>query len=79
MEGMLYLEDGTVYRGKGFGAPGTKVGELVFNTSMTGYQGILTDSSYMGQIINMTYPLIGNYGMSEVDDQSGGGSTRSAL
>ncbi|GHU66468.1 carbamoyl-phosphate synthase small chain [Clostridia bacterium] len=72
MEGLLYLENGSVYRGKGFGAPGSNVGELVFNTSMTGYQGILTDPSYMGQIINMTYPLIGNYGVSEVDNQSGG-------
>ncbi|MDR0875715.1 MAG: glutamine-hydrolyzing carbamoyl-phosphate synthase small subunit [Clostridiales Family XIII bacterium] len=72
MDGLLYLEDGSVYRGKGFGAAATNVGELVFNTSMTGYQGILTDPSYMGQVINMTYPLIGNYGVSEVDDQSAG-------
>ncbi|MDR3226025.1 MAG: glutamine-hydrolyzing carbamoyl-phosphate synthase small subunit [Clostridiales Family XIII bacterium] len=70
MEGLIYLKDGTVYKGKGFGAAATHVGELVFNTSMTGYQGILTDPSYMGQIINMTYPLIGNYGVSEIDDQS---------
>jgi carbamoyl-phosphate synthase small subunit len=72
MEGMIYLEDGTCYRGRGFGAERTNVGELVFNTSMTGYQGILTDPSYKGQIINMTYPLIGNYGISEVDYQSAG-------
>ncbi|MDR3305264.1 MAG: glutamine-hydrolyzing carbamoyl-phosphate synthase small subunit [Clostridiales Family XIII bacterium] len=70
MEGLLYLGDGSVYKGKGFGYAATNVGELVFNTSMTGYQGILTDPSYKGQIINMTYPLIGNYGVSEVDDQS---------
>jgi carbamoyl-phosphate synthase small subunit len=70
-EGLLLLEDGTAYRGMGFGSPATNVGELVFNTSMTGYQGILTDPSYSGQIINMTYPLIGNYGISEVDYQSG--------
>ena len=70
MEGMIYLADGTVYRGMGFGAADTRVGELVFNTSMTGYQGILTDPSYNGQIINMTYPLIGNYGISRVDNQS---------
>jgi carbamoyl-phosphate synthase small subunit len=70
MEGLIYLKDGTVYKGKGFGAPATGAGELVFNTSMTGYQGILTDPSYKGQIINMTYPLIGNYGVSDVDDQS---------
>ncbi|MDR0854610.1 MAG: glutamine-hydrolyzing carbamoyl-phosphate synthase small subunit [Clostridiales Family XIII bacterium] len=70
MDGLLYLEDGTVFRGKGFGYQTTNVGELVFNTSMTGYQGILTDPSYKGQIINMTYPLIGNYGVSEIDYQS---------
>lgn len=63
MYGALYLEDGTVYEGKGFGYDGTSVGELVFNTSMTGYQEILTDPSYAGQIITMTYPLIGNYGI----------------
>ena len=57
MKGIIYLEDGTVYRGEGFGKIGTSVGELVFNTSMTGYQEILTDPSYAGQIINMTYPL----------------------
>ena len=62
-EGLLYLEDGSVYKGHGFGARATRVGELVFNTSMTGYQKILTDPSYKGQIITMTYPLIGNYGM----------------
>ncbi|MDR1797061.1 MAG: glutamine-hydrolyzing carbamoyl-phosphate synthase small subunit [Clostridiales Family XIII bacterium] len=70
MEGLLVLEDGSAFRGKGFGAAATNVGELVFNTSMTGYQGILTDPSYCGQVINMTYPLIGNYGVSEVDNQS---------
>jgi carbamoyl-phosphate synthase small subunit len=70
MEGLIYLKDGTVYEGKGFGAAATNLGELVFNTSMTGYQGILTDPSYKGQIINMTYPLIGNYGVSDIDDQS---------
>ena len=71
MDGLLYLEDGTIYRGKGFGHKTTNVGELVFNTSMSGYQAILTDPSYKGQIINMTYPLIGNYGVSDVDSQSG--------
>lgn len=64
IEGLLFLEDGTVYKGKGFGAEATRVGELVFNTAMVGYQEILTDPSYTGQIINMTYPLIGNYGIS---------------
>lgn len=72
MEGLIYLEDGTVFKGKGFGARRTMVGELVFNTSMTGYQEILTDPSYKGQIINMTYPLIGNYGISDVDNESEG-------
>ncbi len=70
MEGLIYLEDGTVFKGHGFGFKGTAVGELVFNTSMTGYQKILTDPSYKGQIINMTYPLIGNYGISEIDNES---------
>jgi len=71
MEGLLLLEDGSLYRGKGFGTAATQVGELVFNTAMTGYQGALTDPSYKGQVINMTYPLIGNYGVSEADNQSG--------
>ena len=72
MEGLIYLEDGTVFKGIGFGARGTVVGELVFNTSMTGYQKILTDPSYKGQIITMTYPLIGNYGVSDIDNESDG-------
>ncbi|MDR1573150.1 MAG: glutamine-hydrolyzing carbamoyl-phosphate synthase small subunit [Clostridiales Family XIII bacterium] len=72
MNGILYLEDGTAFTGKGFGARATRVGELVFNTSMTGYQKILTDPSYKGQIINMTYPLIGNYGVNEADYESEG-------
>ena len=71
-EGLIYLEDGTVFKGKGFGFSGTAVGEVVFNTSMTGYQKILTDPSYKGQIINMTYPLIGNYGISAIDNESDG-------
>jgi carbamoyl-phosphate synthase small subunit len=66
------MEDGTAFMGKGFGACATRVGELVFNTSMTGYQKILTDPSYKGQIINMTYPLIGNYGVNETDCESEG-------
>ena len=70
MDGLLYLEDGSVFRGKGFGCRGTAVGELVFNTSMTGYQEILTDPSYKGQIINMTYPIIGSYGVSGIDNES---------
>jgi carbamoyl-phosphate synthase small subunit len=71
-EGILLLEGGSLYRGKAFGAEKTHVGELVFNTSMTGYQGILTDPSYKGQVVNMTYPLIGNYGVSAIDNQSEG-------
>lgn len=70
MKGIVYLEDGTVFEGIGFGKIGTQVGELVFNTSMTGYQEILTDPSYAGQIINMTYPLIGNYGVNSTENQS---------
>ena len=70
MRGTIYLEDGTVYKGKGFGYEGTKVGELVFNTAMTGYQKTLTDPSYSEQIITMTYPLIGNYGVNNVDNES---------
>ncbi len=70
MKGLLYLEDGTVYCGKGFGKNGTSVGELVFNTSMTGYQEVLTDPSYAGQIITMTYPLIGNYGVNKHEFES---------
>ena len=69
-EGMIYLEDGTVFKGKSFGAVKTAVGELVFNTVMTGYQELLTDPTYKGQIINMTYPIIGNYGVSDVDNES---------
>lgn len=70
MKGQLYLADGSLYEGEGFGAAATCVGELVFNTSMTGYQKILTDPSYCGQVITMTYPLIGNYGINEYDMQS---------
>ncbi len=66
----LALEDGTVFTGRGFGASGTSEGEVVFNTSMTGYQEILTDPSYKGQIVTMTYPLIGNYGINRVDVES---------
>lgn len=70
MEGLIYLEDGLVFKGEGFGAETTKTGELVFNTSMVGYQGILTDPASTGQIINMTYPLIGNYGINEIENES---------
>lgn len=63
----LALEDGTVYSGEAFGADGEVAGEVVFNTSMTGYQEILTDPSYRGQIVTMTYPEIGNYGINTID------------
>ena len=66
----LALEDGTVFTGRAFGQPGTSEGEVVFNTSMTGYQEILTDPSYKGQIVTMTYPLIGNYGINRQDVES---------
>jgi len=70
MDAILALEDGTIFRGKSFGATGEKYGELVFNTSMTGYQEILTDPSYKGQLVSMTYPLIGNYGVNAEDAES---------
>lgn len=68
----LALEDGTVYAGTAFGAAGETFGEVVFNTSMTGYQEVLTDPSYKGQIVAMTYPLIGNYGITPEDRESRG-------
>jgi carbamoyl-phosphate synthase small subunit len=70
MKAILALEDGSVFHGQGFGAPATACGEVCFNTSMTGYQEILTDPSYKGQIVTMTYPLIGNYGVNEQDVES---------
>jgi len=70
MDAILALEDGTIFRGKSFGADGERYGEVVFNTSMTGYQEILTDPSYKGQIVTMTYPLIGNYGINKEDMES---------
>ncbi len=70
MKAILALEDGTVFHGKGFGAHAHACGEVCFNTSMTGYQEILTDPSYKGQIVTMTYPLIGNYGVNEQDVES---------
>ena len=69
-KGYLLLEDGTIFDGTMFGAAGAPVGEVVFNTGMTGYQETLTDPSYYGQIVVMTYPLIGNYGFNEDDGQS---------
>ena len=66
----LALEDGLVFTGRAFGARGETFGEVVFNTSMTGYQEILTDPSYTGQIVTMTYPHIGNYGVNADDEES---------
>jgi carbamoyl-phosphate synthase small subunit len=70
MKAILALEDGSVFHGQGFGARASAGGEVCFNTSMTGYQEILTDPSYKGQIITMTYPLIGNYGVNSQDVES---------
>ena len=70
MKAILALTDGTVFEGEQFGATGESIGEVVFNTSMTGYQEVLTDPSYKGQIVTMTYPLIGNYGCNEADVES---------
>lgn len=70
MKAILALEDGLHFFGESFGAPGTRFGEACFNTSMTGYQEVLTDPSYRGQIVAMTYPLIGNYGINPLDQES---------
>jgi carbamoyl-phosphate synthase small subunit len=71
MKAILALADGRVFHGKAFGARGETAGEVVFNTSMTGYQEILTDPSYCGEIVTMTYPQIGNYGVNPEDVESG--------
>jgi carbamoyl-phosphate synthase small subunit len=70
LKALLALEDGRYFEGESFGATGTRVGEACFNTAMTGYQEILTDPSYRGQIVAMTYPLIGNYGINSLDQES---------
>ena len=70
MRALLALEDGKYFEGESFGATGTRVGEICFNTAMTGYQEVLTDPSYCGQIVAMTYPLIGNYGINSLDQES---------
>jgi carbamoyl-phosphate synthase small subunit len=70
MKAILALEDGSTFRGEAFGARASACGEVCFNTSMTGYQEILTDPSYKGQIVTMTYPQIGNYGVNSVDVES---------
>src|ERR1044072_6938205 len=70
MLAILALEDGRVFRGRSWAAEGESTGEMVFNASMTGYQEVLTDPSYAGQIVCMTYPLIGNYGVNTEDEES---------
>ena len=70
MRAILALEDGRYFEGESFGATGIRVGEICFNTAMTGYQEVLTDPSYRGQIVAMTYPLIGNYGVNSLDQES---------
>ena len=70
--GVLALEDGSVFRGLAFGADATIAGECVFNTSMTGYQEIITDPSYFGQIVTLTAVQIGNYGLTPEDEESSG-------
>jgi carbamoyl-phosphate synthase small subunit len=69
-EALLVLRDGRVFRGRALGAEGETTGEVIFNTAMSGYQEILTDPSYRGQIVTMTYPMIGNYGINEEDVES---------
>jgi len=70
MKAKIVFEDGRIFKGYSFGAKGEKCGEVVFNTSLTGYQEIITDPSYKGQIVTMTYPLIGNYGVNSQDVES---------
>jgi len=70
MKAILALEDGRYFEGESFGAPGSRTGEACFNTSMSGYQEVLTDPSYRGQIVAMTYPMIGNYGVNNLDPES---------
>ncbi len=72
MKALIALEDGRIFQGRSFTGAGETTGEIVFNTSMTGYQEILTDPSYKGQIVTMTYPLIGNYGVNQEDEESAG-------
>lgn len=70
MKALIALEDGTIFEGRSFTGPGETSGEIVFNTGMSGYQEVLTDPSYKGQIVTMTYPLIGNYGVNPEDMES---------
>ncbi|MEA3224239.1 MAG: carbamoyl-phosphate synthase domain-containing protein [Thermodesulfobacteriota bacterium] len=70
IKALLALEDGRIFEGISFGVHGECTGEVIFNTSMTGYQEVLTDPSYKGQIVTLTYPLIGNYGINDEDSES---------
>ena len=70
LKAKLALENGSIHTGESFGAPGEVAGEVVFNTSLSGYQEVFSDPSYRGQIVILTYPLIGNYGVNEVDMES---------
>lgn len=76
MKAILALEDGRLFQGRAFGKAGTTTGEICFNTSMTGYQEVITDPSYRGQIVTMTYPQIGNYGVNPEDAESAGPHVR---
>ncbi len=76
---LLVLADGTAYTGWSFGAPGTVIGEVVFNTGMTGYQEVLTDPSYCGQIVTFTYPELGNTGVNSEDEESAHPHVRGAI
>ena len=76
MKAQLILENGMIFEGKAFGHIKESVGEVVFNTGMTGYQEVLTDPSYYGQIVTMTYPLIGNYGINLDDMESDSAKVR---
>ena len=67
---LLVLADGTVLRGEAFGARGTAIGEVVFNTGMTGYQEVMTDPSYSGQLVTFTYPELGNTGVNDADQEA---------
>jgi carbamoyl-phosphate synthase small subunit len=69
---LLVLEDGSFFEGNAFAGNGETMGEVVFNTGMTGYQEVITDPSYKGQIVTMTYPLVGNYGINTEDMESAG-------
>lgn len=76
---LLVLADGTTYHGRSFGATGTTFGEVVFNTGMTGYQEVLTDPSYRGQIVTFTYPELGNTGVTPEDEESSRPQVKGAI